>query len=108
MSSSNIPDEVNFSLLIQEIPGTFNRYDREIIHKDMNLTFPAKLAINNWPDEIRWKNFVKFPPRPRGVLIQDLEEIERLRLEKFGEKVDPGERLRSYMDKFKDNYAVIV
>ena len=60
MASTDIADNVNFSLLIQEIPGTFNRYDREIIHKDMNLQFPKKLAINNWPDETRWKPLLNF------------------------------------------------
>ena len=58
MASTDIDDNHNFTLLRQSIPGTYNKYNREIIHEDLNLTFPAKLRINNWPDEIRWKNFV--------------------------------------------------
>lgn len=90
MTSSNIPDSVNFDLLYQEIPGTYNTYDRKTIHETLNLILPAKIQVNNWSDQVRWKNFVKFPPRSRSVMIKDLDEIESDRLREMGIKVDPG------------------
>ncbi len=102
MASTDIPDNVNFSLLSQTIPGTYNKYNRVTIREDLNLQFPDKIGINNWSDELRWKNFMIYPPRPRGVMIEDTEEMEASRLEKMGVKMDVGlpESIKN-LDKFK-------
>lgn len=88
MSSSNIADENNFDLIYQTIPGTYNKYDRVTIHEDLNLTLPETIGVNNWPDEIRYKSFVKFPPRPRGDMILDYDQIQAQILEQQGIKVE--------------------
>ena len=78
MESSNIPDANNFDLLIQEIPGTYNSYDRENISEELNLTLPQKIKINNWDYLLRWKNFQKFPPRPRNQMIANIDDLPTL------------------------------
>lgn len=91
MSSSYILDpNKNFSLLRQQIPGTYNRYDRTIIRDNLNLTLPKKVGINNWTDFVRYKSFVKYPPRQRATQVMDLEELEAQRIQQFGPKVDIG------------------
>ncbi len=102
MASTDISDSVNFDLLYQTIPGTYNKYDRITIREDLNLQFPPKIGINNWSDQVRWKTFMIHPPRPRGVMIEDTEEIEAARLERLGVKTDIGlpSSIKN-LDKFK-------
>jgi len=94
MTQTLSSDANNLTLLLQSIPGTYNSYDRKIIRDNINLTFPKQKLINNWVDELRSKNFIKYPPRPRKVGIQDLDEIERIRLQKYGIKFDLSKSLQ--------------
>ena len=66
----------NFDLLYQEIPHTYNKYDRITIREEKNLQMPARLGINNWVDEIRFRSFVKSTPRPRIEMVESFEDRE--------------------------------
>lgn len=89
----------NLDMIYQNIPGTFNWYDREIIHKEMNLKLPPKIGINNWSDEVRGKSFVSFPPRPRIAMMETADEMAMKRQQEFGIKVDPGSTIDNMIGK---------
>lgn len=94
-----LPDQINFDLIYQNNPKTYNNYDRNIIHDDIELTFPTKIKINNVSDAIRGKTFVHFPPRKRAVMIKGIDELEAQRFDKYGIKVDTG--FNNLLDKLK-------
>ena len=84
MSSSVITHELaNFDMIYQSIPGTYNKYDRRTIRENLNLTMPAKIGINNWADEVRWKSFKKSAPLPRRAMMEEVEK-RREKLEPTG------------------------
>ncbi len=67
-------------------PQSFDYSKVKVINNKQTLSLPPSLHINNEIDELRVRDFMKNEPEPRKIL--DLDEIERMRLARFGQKVD--------------------